>query len=943
MTRLLPQLTLVCLFCMAVPAQPADLSQLAGRPADIAASAYQYRADRAPRENPPESWIAVMKYAGQPLNKPLDIKAPAVRKALCGLLWEEVRRVRRVELVWPADARRRPAADQVAVSFLDAQSTKIPTWWNSTTLREAGPPEISADGRTYAYAVPVDIFGLLVSVHGPSDAGAYAVPVVRAMAPDLWKKIDLEIEWGFDGAIAGGEGDSPIFGRTLRVADLKSGQSPAAGLDYSGRIEAYDGILGHLDPLSDDTNTVISGPQQWQSATGNGRRGVRLSLLYRGTSPNRKVWPYNAAAEDVARTIVTVWSRAGNFSFLASDLERGPIYAPEYGFYVRATSRPHSTTAAAWQFVKRWRAAHGPTIRQQARQHPEQTWEGAMAAMFPGKTLPPIPKPEYEPAMKVEVPCPRLTAQWNLGAWHLIRHCQKTVQGQLRFNDYPYGILAAETYLIFRTLDLMGMHRQVADGLDQWLGLPVRNNPPVGLFADGEGCLTGATGPAGAGGNMDSIHGMGPGAIMLALVEHFRLTGDRQWLKANAPRMKANVEWILRQRRVLAHAIPGGARLWCKGLQPPQQVTPDSGGQLMQFYEAEAYYWLAVASFAQALREIEPTEPKGTVPFSGGRVASASENRDSPPAEATRLAAEAEAYGKDLRAAVERSIALSPVVQVRDGSYRSFIPFACYVRGFASGAWSWRRPGSGEHVGGLYWDTIQNAEPLVSPAGLLPPQDRRVQGTLDVLEDRLLLENPKLAMRTPNYDPEKDWFAHAAWQYQPGLERHANIHLAADDPANFLRSWLNQYAVLILPWDGYVFREHTVTGPPDKIFEEAAFLERFRQMLVMEDGERLWLARATPRVWLEHGKKIVVTNAPTQFGTVAYQIRSAAGEGKITATVTMPSRGGQKAVLLRLRHPRAAPIKRITVNGRPWRQFDKQHETIRLDGVEGDVAVEAYY
>jgi len=280
---------------------------------------------------------------------------------------------------------------------------------------------------------------------------------------------------------------------------------------------------------------------------------------------------------------------------------------------------------------------------------------------------------------------------------------------------------------------------------------------------------------------------------------------------------------------------------------------------------------------------------------------------------------------------------------VRDGTYRSFLPFACYVRGFASGAWSWRRPGSGGHVGGLYWDTIQSAEPLVSPAGLLPPDDRRVQGALDVLEDRLLLENPKLALRTPAYDPQEHWFAHAGWQYQPGLERHANIHLAADDAPNFLRSWLNQYAVLLLPNQGYTFREHTTAGPPDKIFEEAAFLERFRQMLVMEEGDRLWLARAVPRAWLAQGRKIGVENAPTHFGTVGYRIVSSADDGKIEASVAMPSRGGQKAVLLRLRHPRAAPIKHVTVNGQAWGQFDRQKEVVCLEHLAGTVTVKAEY
>ena len=175
------------------------------------------------------------------------------------------------------------------------------------------------------------------------------------------------------------------------------------------------------------------------------------------------------------------------------------------------------------------------------------------------------------------------------------------------------------------------------------------------------------------------------------------------------------------------------------------------------------------------------------------------------------------------------------------------------------------------------------------------------------------------------------------------MERHANIHLAADDPANFLRSWLNQYAVIILPNDGYVYREHTIGGPPDKIFEEAAFLERFRMMLVMEEGEVLWLARATPRVWLEQGKKISVKNSPTHFGIVAYEIVSDVEKGKITATLQLPSRNAPTSVLLRLRHPKALPIKSVTLNGKPWSDFHAAQETIQLQGFHGELKVEAIY
>ncbi|MGB2820910.1 MAG: hypothetical protein WBF17_08015, partial [Phycisphaerae bacterium] len=589
-----------------------------------------------------------------------------------------------------------------------------------------------------------------------------------------------------------------------------------------------------------------------------------------------------------------------------------------------------SEATTAKQFLKELAAKGLSTVRQRVRRRADQTWEGAVLAMHPGKALPPHPEPPFEPAMQVEVPCKRLTAQWKLGAWHILRRSVKDSSGKWSFKDYPFGILASETYLILRALDLQGMHKEAADGLDQWLSLPMQPkvvpgkeghhgwalpDRPLGHFSDGRGCLTHAKGPPGAGGHMDGVHCMGPGAIMFALIEHFHLTGDVPWLKAHAPRMKANAEWILRQRRLPADILPGGQRLWSKGLQPAHVVTPDSYCMHMQFYETEAYYWLAVKRFAEILTRIDPDDGH-------------------------RLAAEAESYREDLVAAVERSIVLSPVTPVRDGTYRSFIPFAPYVRGFAAGAWGWRRCQG--HVGAIYWDTVQSADPLLSPARLLSPEDVRVQGHLDVLEDRLLLENPKVHQRTGGYDPQKHWFSHASWQYQCGLERHANIHLAADDVPNFLRSMLNQYAVDIMPGD-YTFREHTTGGPPDKSFEESAWLERFRMMLVMEEGETLWLARATPRAWLKQGKRTAVRNAPTHFGTVAYEIVSDVGNGNISATVEVPSRELPKTVLLRLRHPKALPIKSVEVDGKPWKDFDNGTEIIRLTGAKGRISVVAHY
>jgi hypothetical protein len=407
----------------------------------------------------------------------------------------------------------------------------------------------------------------------------------------------------------------------------------------------------------------------------------------------------------------------------------------------------------------------------------------------------------------------------------------------------------------------------------------------------------------------------GAGLLQLAMLDHYALTGDKGWLAKAIPKLKANSEWILRQRKATTEGTGRRQRSWRHGLHPPHNNWDSHVWR--SWYESDAIYCAAVRRFAQVIADIDPKS-------------------------SARLLAEAREYAKDILAAVERSLILSPVIRVRDGAYRSFIPPAPYIRGPASRSMPAHFGPTG-HVPALYADTVRGGQSLVDFPGLVSLADPRVQGYLDVLEDRLLLEHARLPHRTKDYDPEKHWFSHAGWYYQCGLERTANIHIRSDDVPVFLRSLLNQYAVHVVPGP-YTFKEHTTRHPVmDKPFEEATFLERFRQMLVMEDGDSLWLARATPRAWLEQGKNISVKNSPTHFGVLGYEIVSDVANGKITATINMPSRKPPGAVLLRLRHPRAAAIKSVTVNGRPWPDFDKAKETIRIKGLKGAVSVRVSY
>jgi hypothetical protein len=291
---------------------------------------------------------------------------------------------------------------------------------------------------------------------------------------------------------------------------------------------------------------------------------------------------------------------------------------------------------------------------------------------------------------------------------------------------------------------------------------------------------------------------------------------------------------------------------------------------------------------------------------------------------------------------LEESIVLSPVVRVRDGTSRSFHPQGFQDRGPLAMALP---VGANiySHCGPYHADYCITAASIEAwlRSGLLSIDDVRIDGHFDVLEDAFLLDHPWVRRRRRDYEPEKHWFDFG-WSYQSGWERLPEYYLAKDDVPNFLRSWLNRCAVDINLGD-YSFNEHTTFAANDKSHGKAVFLSNFRNMLAMEIGESLWLARATPRAWLQQGQRIKVSNSPTHFGTLTYEIVSDVDHGKITAKLELPSRKNPKEVLLRLRHPKAAPIKSVLVNGKDWREFDAAREVVRLGNVAGSITVTAGY
>lgn len=215
---------------------------------------------------------------------------------------------------------------------------------------------------------------------------------------------------------------------------------------------------------------------------------------------------------------------------------------------------------------------------------------------------------------------------------------------------------------------------------------------------------------------------------------------------------------------------------------------------------------------------------------------------------------------------------------------------------------------------------------------------------LNYLEDRFFMFTP-LPSRVQLDELSTDWFNLGGFEkLQPYYVHYQDAYLQRDQVPSFLRGFFNTLAA-ISDLQTLTFQEELDFGggQPHKTHEEGWFFHQLRHMLVMEMGNDLFLARGTPREWLEDGKKIAVTRAPSYFGELSYRIEPFANAGRIEATVQPPRRQKPANLYLRLRHPTQAQLKRVVVNGRPWKDFDATKEWIKLPVEAGDLKIVAYY
>ena len=124
----------------------------------------------------------------------------------------------------------------------------------------------------------------------------------------------------------------------------------------------------------------------------------------------------------------------------------------------------------------------------------------------------------------------------------------------------------------------------------------------------------------------------------------------------------------------------------------------------------------------------------------------------------------------------------------------------------------------------------------------------------------------------------------------------------------------------------------------------AHFLSMLRNLLVQDadlngDGEpeTLRLLFATPKRWLEDGKRIELKGAPTAFGPVSVEARSNLAQGTVTASVALPSRQVPARTVLRLRVPEGWRVSGAETSGK--RLGVDGMGTLDLTGLQGSVVI----
>lgn len=377
------------------------------------------------------------------------------------------------------------------------------------------------------------------------------------------------------------------------------------------------------------------------------------------------------------------------------------------------------------------------------------------------------------------------------------------------------------------------------------------------------------------------------------LAHYYWVTRDRDFMRSVRSKCESEVRLILEAREAGSELLP--RERYCGDIGTPVYSLHANGA-----------CWRGLRDYAAVLADL------------GER------------AEAGRLSATAAGYRRAILAVTDKS--------ERRDVQPPFIPVALFGEEKPSETLTASMLGS-------YWCLMA---PYMLGSGMFGPGSDRERAVLDYLH-----EHGGVCMGMIRFHQHSGLFANEdALDDLYGLRYDLKL-LERDEVERALVSFYGKLAQG-LTRETFVGAEGTGLRPLDRFGRpmylppnstaQGYFLWMLRYLLVQDcdlddDGtpETLRLGFATPKAWLEDGKRIKVERAPTAFGPVSFSITSRLKQGEIMAEVELPTRDPARAILLRIRVPDGSNVVSARA-GRRWLAVDDRG-TVDISPLEGHAVI----
>ncbi|MDO8587300.1 MAG: hypothetical protein Q7T82_09695 [Armatimonadota bacterium] len=429
---------------------------------------------------------------------------------------------------------------------------------------------------------------------------------------------------------------------------------------------------------------------------------------------------------------------------------------------------------------------------------------------------------------------------------------------------FYYDFAYRDQAYVVRAYDMAGLH-DLAERLLNVYCMDVKNVP--------KGPISFAEVPLQLGMEPDGLWHTRPGQFdtqgqnIWCLATHYKLSGDRTWLRKTAyPYIRRGAMWIVNSRRKHMAEVkdPKDPRY---GLIQPGAMEVAAVTRGMHMYYMNAWAILGLREAADVAESLGLKQDQQL--FASQAV--------------------------DLKACLHKSCEKT---FRRNGLYQGILWYGVEEEG--------------DGMYGMWGQT-----PLVWPTRALDPHDpmltatwRNIERTSNENGGGIFSEGPGGCWPYIGVD----WAISYILRGEP--EKTLDYFCAFTDTAGLTYSW----------GEAYETGRNFSMGDQPHFWADAQWVSLYRHLFVLEDGGTLMLTPATMRRWQQGGKGIALKKLPTQFGDLDLSVKPNQTGSKIVYTFKLTPKGDQASraldrIVIGARTAQGRPLTRARLNGKRLYSF----------------------